>query len=542
MRVTRYIPGICGYVAAVACTAAATLAFLPLRADFAKGQWALLYLLIVVLVASLGGVRPALLSAVLSFFAWNFFFLPPFGTLRIHDPKDWLCLLVFLAVGVAMGLQTGRMRERHAQAVARERETAMLNRFSAQLVSDPSVPEVARILAGEAREITGASVAALFIPDDSGILRGAFAWPEAAPALDAETLALASWVQKQSKAVGLPLPPEGTQGRHRDWPVTVNHHEAGAAGERRDLFIPLQTPSRQSGVLYVGPAQGAMEHTAHHVRLLLALANQTSVFLERKHLQVAALQAEALREADRLKSTFMSAISHELKTPLASIIATVSNLLEEDVAWDREHAQAELQAIQRDLDRLDESITELLDLSRLEAEAWQPTLDWCEVGEILSIALSKLPPDQRGRISYSLPADLPAIKVDFNQLVRVLEHLLRNAITYSGADGRVGVEARSTPHEVRLWVEDDGPGIAPDEREHIFEKFYRGRTATAASGTGLGLAITREIVQVHGGRIWVEDVSPHGARFVISLPRTTAADATLRSPDTSGRSTRVSKP
>jgi two-component system sensor histidine kinase KdpD len=511
-------------LAAVACTAAATLAFLPLRADFAKGQWALLYLLIVVFVAGIAGTRPAILAAVLSFLAWNFLFLPPYGTFRVEDPKDWLSLLVFLAVGVAMGVQTGRMRERHARAVARERETAMLNRFSSQLVTDPSVPEVARILAEEATEITGASAAALFTPDDSGTVRALLAWPKDAPIFDAETLALASWVHRQSKAIGLPLPPEGTEGQPRDWPVSVNHQAAGAARERRDLFIPLQTPSRQSGVLYVGPVEGAAGHIAHQVALLLALTNQASVFLERTHLQAAVLQAEALKEADRLKSAFVSAISHELKTPLASIIATVSNLLEEDVAWDREGARRELQAVQRDLDRLDESITELLDVSRLEVQAWQPTLDWCEVGEILSVAIPRLPPDQRGRVSHLLPPDLPAIKVDFHQWVRVLAHLLRNALTYSGAGGRVGVGARATPNEVEVWVEDDGPGIAPDERERVFEKFYRGRTATGSSGTGLGLAIAREIARVHGGRIWVEDVIPHGARFMISLPRAAASE------------------
>jgi two-component system sensor histidine kinase KdpD len=513
-------------LAAVGCTAAATLVFLPLRPDFAKGQWALLYLLIVVFVAGIAGTRPAILAAVLSFLTWNFFFIPPYGTFQVEDPKDWLSLLVLLAVGVAMGVQTGRMRERHARAVARERETALLNRFSSQLVTDPSVPEVARILAEEAREITGTNVVALFIPDDSGTARALFTWPKDASTLDAETLALASWVHRQSKAIGLPSPSERTEAQPRDWPVSVTHREAGAAREREDLFIPLQTPSRQSGVLYVGPVETAGGHTAHQVGLVLALANQASVFLDRKHLQAAAVQADALREADRLKSTFMSAVSHELKTPLASIIATISNLLEEDVAWDREGSRRELQAVQHDLDRLDESITELLDVSRLEAQAWQPTLDWCEVGEILSVAMSRLPPDQRDRVSHSLPPDLPAIKVDLNQWVRVLAHLLRNALTYSGAHGRVSVGAHSTPNEVDIWVEDDGPGIAPDEREQIFEKFHRGRTAAGSSGTGLGLAIAREIARVHGGRIWVEDVIPHGARFMISLPRAAASEVT----------------
>ena len=119
-----------------------------------------------------------------------------------------------------------------------------------------------------------------------------------------------------------------------------------------------------------------------------------------------------------------------------------------------------------------------------------------------------------------MPDDLPPIHVDFQQWLRAIQHLVENALAYSPPASRVLIGARSTPREVRVWVEDTGPGIPPAEREHIFEKFYRGTAAAnLPSGTGLGLAITAEIVRFHGGRLWVEDVQPHGARFVIALPR-----------------------
>ncbi|MGD0110788.1 MAG: DUF4118 domain-containing protein [Armatimonadota bacterium] len=509
-----------GYLIAAVSVVAATALFYPGRAHFAKGQWALLYLLIVGLVAGLSGFGPALAAAVFSFFAWDYFFLPPFGTLSVSDPRDWLFLFVFLAVAVAMGLQTGRLRNREAEARARGGEAGLLNRFSAQLVSDISVQEMAKQLIAEVDAITGAGCTALFLCGDPNGPRECISTPGGDCAQSREITELVAWVERESKAIGLPAPPQHPAVHSREWPIAVSHREAGARSERRDMFLPLQTATRQSGVLYVSERQDGTGYSFHDARLLVAMAYQASVFLERTYLRSVAVQADALREADRLKSTLLSAVSHELKTPLSSLEATLTNLLEQDVPLDEQCVRAELQAVKQDLDRLDSSINSLLDLSRLEAAAWGPQLDWHELGDIVGAALSRVPERDRRRIVVSFPPDLPLIRVDFAQWVRVLEHLLRNALAYGGPDRAVRVGASFAPAEMRLWVEDEGPGIAPDERERIFSKFYRGKSAAAVpSGTGLGLAITREIVRFHGGKIWVEDVAPHGARFAVSMPR-----------------------
>jgi len=509
-----------GYLIAGASVAAATGVFYPGREYAAKGQWALLYLLVVAMVASLSGVRPALAAAVLSFFAWNYFFLPPYGTLNVADPKDWLLLLVFLAVGVVMGIQTGRLRDREAEALAREREAGLLNRFSSYLVSDIPVQEMARRLVAEVRDITGARCVALFFPGETTGAAECIASPEADAQLPGEVTEIVAWVIRQSKAVGLPAPASSRGVESQEWPIAVSHHVAGGRADAKDMFVPLQTATRQSGVVYVGEREDGTGYTFHEARMVVALAYQASVFLERTYLRLVAVQADALKEADRLKSTLVSAVSHELKTPLASLEATLTNLLEQDAPLHESQVRTELQAVKQDLDRLGKSIDSLLDLSRLEASAWGPELEWYEFGEILGTTLSEMSQKDRDRVTFSIPPDLPPIHVDFAQWVRVLEHLLHNALSYSGADSPVRVGASSTPNEVRLWVEDEGPGIAPDERERVFAKFYRGKSAgKASSGTGLGLAITREIVRFQGGRIWVEDVVPHGARFVISIPR-----------------------
>jgi two-component system sensor histidine kinase KdpD len=519
MRSTRQLLERYGYVFAVLCIAASTAIFVPGRNHFAKGQWALLYLLIIGLVAGVSGVGPALLASVLAFFAWNFFFLPPHGTLSVHDPTDWLSLIVFLLVGIAMGLQTGRMRAREAQALARERETALLNRFSAHLVSDAPVHGMARYMLDEVTTVGGARCAALFMWDGSGertIYRPSS--PDC-PETTEDVWTIAEWVRREAKAVGLPRATGAVMADAKGWPVSVSHAEAGALGKRQDIFLPLQSPSRMEGVLYVGARADGSPYTAHGAGLLVSIANQAAAFLERKHLQAAAVQADALREADRLKSTFISSISHELRTPLASVTATITGLLEGDVSWDAATARSELEAIREDLDRLNSSIGSLLDLSRLESAAWEPKPDSFELGEILGTVLARIPEDARDRLSFQLPEDLPTIRVDFDQWARLLQILIENALAY-GESRPVKLAAVSAPKEIRMWVEDDGPGIPDEEKNRVFDKFYRGASAPKSpSGTGLGLAIALEIVRSHHGRIWVEDAEPHGARFVISLPK-----------------------
>jgi two-component system, OmpR family, sensor histidine kinase KdpD len=505
-----------GYLLALVSVSLATALFYLGRDYFAKGQWALLYLLIISIVASLSGFRSALVAAVLSFFFWNYFFLPPFHMFMVDDPKDWLSLLVFLVVGVIIGLQTGRLRDREAQALAREKETALLNRFAAHIISDISLQEMAQVLTGEIAEITNAQSVALFLPDETDRLQQISARPRSPSENDNDMTLLTEWVFRQSRAVGIPAVKDPSVSR--GWPPSVSHREAGVSKDRRDVLLPLQTATWRAGVLHIGERSDGSPHTLPEIRLVIALANQAAAFLERKHLQSRAIQADALREADRLKSTLVSSVSHELKTPLSSLTATVTNLLEGDMELDMSSVRSELQAVREDVDRLNDSIGSLVDLSRLESAAWEPRKESYELGEIIGTTLSRISAKQRPRVLFSLPEDLPMIKVDFIQWSRVLQNLLENALIYGGEDTPVKIGASCDEKDVHIWVEDEGPGIPPEDRTRIFEKFFRGRSS-AKAGTGLGLAITQEIVRFHGGTIRVEDVKPHGARFIISLPR-----------------------
>jgi two-component system sensor histidine kinase KdpD len=483
-----------GYILALAAIALSTAVFLLGRDEFAKGQWALLYLLVILLVASAAGPGPAVLAAVLAFFAWNFFFLPPYHTLEIRDPKDWLSLAVFLAVGVIVGALAGRMRDREAAARAREQESAALNRLSAAVVSQTSTEQMAETCLGEVVDLLGAGSAALYVERDGRLSSYRQAPTGAAVDSSVDELAARAF----------------TGGGETVAPA------AGDGG----LYVPVRSPSGVIGVLTVQARAGKRPpYGPAETRLVTSLGNMVGAFLERERLQQVATSAAAAQEADHLKSSLLSSVSHELKTPLAGLTATVSNLLESDVDWDEESVRDELRAIVGDVARLNSSITALLELSRLEAHAWEPRRELYDLGEIVFAGIDALPAHLHERVRVALPDEDIVVDVDFVQLTRAIQNLLENALLYT--TGEVTVGARGWNEGVRLWVEDEGPGIPADEHEAVFEKFFRGRKPAGQrgpSGTGLGLAIAREIVLGHGGTIAIDDVAPHGARFVITLP------------------------
>jgi two-component system sensor histidine kinase KdpD len=251
----------------------------------------------------------------------------------------------------------------------------------------------------------------------------------------------------------------------------------------------------------------------------VAVANLTSAALDRQELERTATRLAAEREADRLKSTLVSSVSHELKTPLAAAIARVTGLLGETEDYDRDRLQEEMSAISEELSRLDSAIGDLLDVSRLESDSWRPMTDFYEVSEILGSVASKLTSRQSERVRFHIPDAVPYVEADFSQLVRALENVVENALAYSPVNEPVDVWVIGDVEHVRVIVEDRGPGIPDAEKVRVFEKFYRGTTsALMPGGTGLGLAIAKEIVNSHGGRIWVEDAVPRGARFIVELP------------------------
>ena len=502
-----------GYPFAALAVAAATALLLPFRAFLLPAQAMLLFLPVIVAIGRLAGVRASGTGAVLAFLAVDVMFVPPYYHLTVSSPVDWITLLVFLLVGLASGLQTGAIRQRERAAVQREREMALLSRLTSRLVSEESVEEMAGFIVGEVVAVLGADRAVLFLRA-SGERASLLAEAGGHSSGVAEG-ALADWVMRHDKAVGLPLVGGPPIGAH---PVSVEAGEAVPDVVADGVYLPLQTGERLEGVLYARPLAGA-EVSPEQVRHLIAVANLAAAFLERRRLEGEAAQATALRESDRLKATLVSSVSHELKTPLSAVTARVTGLLEEGAGCSAARVQEELEAVAEDLGRLDASIGSLLDLSRLESDAWRPQPEEWDVAELLGTVASRVPVASRARVRFDVPEGLPSVSVDFRQIVRAVSTMVDNALSYAPGTDPVVVGAGTLGTDLLVWVEDRGPGVADDEKQRVFDKFYRGAASVAApSGTGLGLTIVREIARAHGGRGWVEDAEPHGARFVLSLP------------------------
>jgi two-component system sensor histidine kinase KdpD len=326
---------------------------------------------------------------------------------------------------------------------------------------------------------------------------------------------VARWVFTNSKAVGLAEFSSGVS-TSEPWPISVEWPD-GMSEPQRGVYLPLQSSlGHAQGVLFFEtPASRAV--AIDQMRLFVSVANLAAAFLERHQLQDKAMALASLEEADKLKSGFIAALSHDIKTPLAAAKARLTGLLEEDVACDDRLQRDELTAVAANLDRLDVTIGDLMDLSRLENDAWRPRLERQEFGEILSTMLSHLPATSEARVNVELPAAAVIVTADFRQMERAVRNVVENALTYS--DEGVGVTVNTGDEMVTVSIEDRGSGIPLSERERVFEPFFRGSTVRGeASGTGLGLAITREIVLAHGGGLRIEDAEPHGTRFVISLP------------------------
>lgn len=517
MRWTKLLTYGKGYPVAVVATCAAAAALMPARAHLQPSTVMLAMVPVIIAVAWVAGLRASTTSAVLGFLLLDVLFVPPYYRLRVASPSEWIALAVFLVVALVSGRQTARVRERERDALDRRRELEMLNRLAFRLTSEHSALSTAQMIVEEVVSVLGADRAALY-GGPGPVEPACLAEFGERRAVSAE-VAMASWVVHNSKAIGLSaggLPP-GEQ------PASVGPADAIPDVVADGVYVPLLTGYGLEGVLYVRGVPGALAEDRHR-RLVVAIANLAAASLGRQRVAEITSRTAALSDADRLKTTLVSSVSHELKTPLSAAVVRISGLLEGDmVAEDPVRVHSELATALDDLMRLDASIGDLIDMSRLESDAWRPRFEEHDLSDVLGTVLSRVPAELRERVRFELPEDLPPVQVDFSQIARALLNVVENALTYSPAGSAVTVGARELAGDTLVWVSDLGPGVPDPEKARVFGRFFRGSAASGSAGTGLGLTIAAEIAHAHGGRLWVEDNVPCGARFVMALPRTPRA-------------------
>jgi two-component system sensor histidine kinase KdpD len=254
--------------------------------------------------------------------------------------------------------------------------------------------------------------------------------------------------------------------------------------------------------------------------VLSAVAAQLGQAVERERLRRDALESEVLRRSDELKSALLNAVSHDLRTPLASIVASAGSLRQDDVTWTPEDRREFVATIEQEANRLNAIIENLLDLSRMESGILQPRKEWYDLAALVDDVLGRLRPLTNGHpVVVDIPSDLPPVELDYVEIDQVLSNLIENATKYVPTGQEIRVSARRSGGELQVEVTDRGPGVSQDALRRLFEPFYREDEARRKKkGSGLGLAVSKGLVEAHGGRIWAENRPGGGARFVFTLP------------------------
>jgi two-component system sensor histidine kinase KdpD len=482
-----------GYAKAVGVVALCTAAAAVMVRHFAPANLIMVYLLGVVGAASRLGRGPSILASVLSVAAFDFFFVPPFLTFAVSDTQYFVTFAVMLVVAIVISTLTTRIRAHAEASRQRERRTATLYAMTRDLVSQQELDELLRAAARHVAEVFGIRVA-VYLPGPDGQL----ARRAGELAGDASELGVARWVQEHGQMAG--------------------RGSATLPGARA-LYLPLTAARGTVGVLGVESPSGEALATPEQLHLLETFAAQTALAIERVALVEEAQQARLRSETERLRNSLLSAVSHDLRTPLATITGSASALVEQEAGLDPAARRELALAIQEEADRLNRLVHNLLEMTRLESGGIHVRKDWHPLEEVVGSALARV--EKRlgaRRVDTDLPPDLPLVPLDPLLIEQVLINLLDNAIKYTPEGSPIEISASMEDRTLHVAVADRGPGFAPGEETRVFDKFYRGQAAGTRSGAGLGLAIARGIVEAHGGRITAEPRPGGGALFRFSLP------------------------
>lgn len=497
---------------AVVAVVALSLVMLPYRENLGVLNVLLLYLLVTFAIAFFAGLWPAVLGAVLAFLIFDLIFIPPYLTFNVADPDHVLALFVFLGVAVGTARLVSRMREQTNEAQRESKRMAQLAELNAALISDVTLDAILDRIVESVVTIYGAQGCRVLLAEDGDLRVRASYPPGLGTAIDRADMDLAEWAMAHRQ-------PIGRSQRGRKVVGLPRSAQATGSNSRGDvLFLPLQSASHVSGVLEVIGRPGTRAFHAEDEQLLTTFVDQAALALERARLSEEAAQSAVLARSDELKSALLSAVSHDLRTPLASIKAAATSLLDESVAWDSAVGQELLEAIDEETDRLTLMVGNLLDLSRIEGGALRPQKDWYDIAELVADVRIRLSGRmQEHPLSVRVDDDLPILPFDYIEIAQVLTNLIENAVKYTPPGTPISVSARRRPDAIEVAVHDAGPGIPHHQQRRVFEKFYR-TPGTMIAGTGIGLAISKGLVEAHGGAISVESGQGAGTTFRFTLP------------------------
>jgi two-component system sensor histidine kinase KdpD len=497
------------YLLSAGLVGLATLAGLPLRPYINPTNLVMLYFVAVMVAAIWLGLFPAIVASLLSVIAFDAIFVPPYYTLAFADAEYLLTFAGLLAIGLVISTLTSRAREQELAARTREAQTVALYELSQKLATVTELPEIAGVAVDHLQANLGHPAALFLTRSENG---NSDEQPEllaATPGLQLEqdAFSVADWVCKHGQAAG---------------------HYTDTLTHARGYYLPLQSSGRTIGALSIEYTDQDRNLVTDERRFLASFASQVALALERAQLADKARQTRLLEETEKLQTALLNSISHDLRTPLASITGALSSLLE-DAALLSEDARTELllTAWEESI-RLNRLVGNLLDMTRLQSGAFKMVLTPNDVEDLVGASLAQMPRRLHGRVVRSkIPPGLPPVDIDLALAVQALVNLIDNALKFTPLDKPIEIEAYAEGEYVVVAVKDRGPGLPEGDSERLFNKFFRGQVSptlenSGVGGTGLGLSIAKGIVEAHGGTIWAANRPGGGAVFSFSLPVTWA--------------------
>jgi two-component system sensor histidine kinase KdpD len=493
---------ILGIAMTLASLGALLAVMLPVRGHMSIAIPALVFVLPAVVGVVVGGFLAGVVGAIGGFLAYDWFFLPPYDTLTVRSPQNWIALAVYVAVVLIVARVVDQLQTAREQAVRRTQESGRMYELSQALIGDMSLSQLLAHIVQTVQAVFSPRWTALVLP---------------AKARVGGTDAL-----RVAASAGQPLTDSDVASLTSSGATPRSLGFFAAEGVRR-VSVALVVNNGPVGMLVLQDVQLAGQER----NLLGTFANQAALAVDRAQLREEALRARLLEEIDRWRSALMGAVSHDLRTPLASIKTAVSSLRERGMALGPDDRAELLELIELQADRLARLVTNLLDMTRIEAGALEVRSTVIPLDELVDEALGSLdglvPAD---RVVVEAPENLPLLRIDHVLVSQVLANVLENAERLSPATSLIRVVARMVPGSntmLEISVRDEGPGIAVSERERVFEMFSQNGGGGRA---GLGLTIAKAFVEAHGGRIWIDPDVTHGARVVFTVPCEALAPAT----------------
>lgn len=514
---TRWRAWVLGYAAALLAVTLVSLFIGLVLGEINLANISMLYLLAVLASAVGFGRGPAIFASVSAFLVFDWFFVEPVHQFTVSAPDEWVSLLFFLLTATVTGQLAAGQRQRAREAQQREREAVVLYDV-VRLLSEGDADNALQAVAERLRRELQVKAVGIELWQADGVMTWVSAGHPTALQGLREARASARVLQRGSS------PSTNDHAQPGRWVRIVQPTRVPLAREDVRLVPVRVSGGRVGALLLVGPSD---RFDASTDRLVSAAAAQIGQAHERARLRQEATEAEILRRTDELRAALLNAVSHDLRTPLATIMASAGSLLQQDVAWTEEERQSFAQAIEEEADHLNHLVGNLLDLSRIEGGSLKPQMSWQELDTVIDDTVDRLRPVTRHhRLRVEVPHDLAPMWFDPVEVGEVIYNLIENATKYAPVDTEIGVKVSRSNGEVWIAVEDRGPGIPYMALPQLFDAFYRVSDARhpvsdarpGPQGLGLGLAIVKGLVEAHQGRVWAENRAGGGARFTFTLP------------------------